>query len=63
MVALEMGAAVLLGCTQHYTEALPVGQLFYLGGCTLAVDVMLYLSELLLMLAWENPLPRSASAL
>ena len=57
MVALEMGAAVLLGCTQHYTEALPVGQLFYLGGCTLAVDVMLYLSELLLMLAWENPLP------
>ena len=57
MVTLEMGAAVLLGYTQHYTEALPVGQLFYLGGCTLAVDVMLYLSELLLMLAWENPLP------
>lgn len=57
MVTLEMGAAVLLGCTQHYTEALPVRQLFYLGGCTLAVDVMLYLSELLLMLAWENPLP------
>ena len=57
MVTLEMGAAVLLGCTQHYTEALPVGQLFYLGGCTLAVNVMLYLSELLLMLAWENPLP------
>ena len=57
MVALEMGAAVLLGRTQHYTEALPVGQLFYLGGCTLAVDVMLYLSELLRMLAWENPLP------
>ena len=57
MVALEMGAAVLLGRTQHYTEALPVGQLFYLGCCTLAVDVMLYLSELLLMLAWENPLP------
>lgn len=25
MVALEMGAAVLLGCTQHYTEALPGG--------------------------------------
>ena len=57
MVTLEMCAAVLLGRTQHYTEALPVGQLFYLGGCTLAVDVMLYLSELLLMLAWENPLP------
>ena len=57
MVALEMGAAVLLGRTQYYTEALPVGQVFYLGGCTLAVDVMLYLSELLLMLAWENPLP------
>ena len=57
MVTLEMGAAVLLGRTQHYTEALPVGQLFYLGCCTLAVDVMLYLSELLLMLAWENPLP------
>lgn len=57
MVALELAAAVVLGHTQHYTEALPVGQLLYFGICTLAVDVMLYLSELLLMLALENPLP------
>ena len=73
MVTLEMGAAVLLGRPQHYTEALPVSILLgrvqgyteafpaepfvYTGICTLAVDVMLFFSELLLMLIFDNPLP------
>ena len=50
-------AAVLLGHVQHYTEVLPVGPFLYFGVCTLAVDIMLFLSELLFMLALENPLP------
>ena len=57
MVVLEMAAAVLLGHVQHYTEVLPVGPFLYFGVCTLAVDIMLFLSELLFMLALENPLP------
>ena len=40
-----------------YTEAFPAGPFVYTGICTLAVDVMLFFSELLLMLIFDNPLP------
>ena len=54
---LEMGAAVLLGIVQGYTEAFPAGQFVYLTVCTLAVNAMLFFSEFLLMLWFANPLP------
>lgn len=54
---LEMGAAVLLGIAHSYTEAFPAGQFVYLTVCALAVNVMLFFSEFLLMLWFSNPLP------
>ena len=42
---------------QGYTEAFPAEPFVYTGICTLAVDVMLFFSELLLMLIFDNPLP------
>ena len=57
MVTLEMAVSILLGRVQGYTEALPAGPFVYTGICTLAVDVMLFFSELLLMLIFDNPLP------
>ena len=57
MTGLEMLFVRLLGRVQGYTEAFPAGQFGYLALCTLAVNVMLFLSELLLMLRFENPLP------
>ena len=55
--ALEMGMIRLLGIIKGYTEKFPVGQFWYLAVCTLVVNVMLFLSEWLLMLLFENPLP------
>lgn len=40
-----------------YTEAFPTGQFVYLFVCTVAVDLMLFFGELLLMLWCGNPLP------
>ena len=57
MTGLEMLFVRLLGRVQGYTEAFPAGQFGYLALCTLVVNVMLFLSELLLMLRFENPLP------
>ena len=57
MVTLEMAVSILLGRVQGYTEAFPAGPFVYTGICTLAVDVMLFFSELLLMLIFDNPLP------
>ena len=57
MTGLEMLFVRLLGRVQGYTEAFPAGQFGYLALRTLAVNVMLFLSELLLMLRFENPLP------
>ena len=57
LVTLEMAASILLGRVQGYTEAFPAGQFGYLALCTLVVNVMLFLSEWLLMLRFENPLP------
>ena len=57
LVALEMAAAILLGRVQGYTEAFPTVPFVYTGVCTLAVDGMLFFSELLLMLLFDNPLP------
>ena len=57
LVALEMAAALLLGQVQGYTEAFPTVPFVYTGVCTLAVDGMLFFSELLLMLLFDNPLP------
>ena len=57
MVTLEMAVSILLGRVQGYTETLPAGPFVYTGICTLAVDVMLFFSELLLMLIFDNPLP------
>ncbi len=54
---LELLAVRLLGLVQGYTEAFPAGQFGYLALCTLAVNGMLFLSEFLLMLRFENPLP------
>ena len=47
MVTLEMAVSILLGREPFV----------YTGICTLAVDVMLFFSELLLMLIFDNPLP------
>ena len=57
MVTLEMAVSILLGRVQGYTEAFPAEPFVYTGICTLAVDVMLFFSELLLMLIFDNPLP------
>lgn len=57
VVLLEETSLLLLGRLNGYTEAFPAGQFVYLGGCTLAVLTMLFLSELLLMLVWSNPMP------
>ena len=57
MGALEMAVFILLVRVQGYTETLPAGPSLYTGICTLAVDVMLFFSELLLMLIFDNPLP------
>lgn len=57
MVTLEMAVSILLGRVQGYTETFPTGPFVYTGICTLAVDVMLFFSELLLMLIFDNPLP------
>lgn len=62
MVTLEMAVSILLGRVQGYTEAFPAEAFpaepfVYTGICTLAVDVMLFFSELLLMLIFDNPLP------
>lgn len=53
----EMGMLRILGLAQGYTEKFPAGQFWYLAVCTLAVNVMLFLSEWLLILLFENPLP------
>ena len=57
MVALEMAAAALLGRVQDYTEGFPTVPFVYTGVCTLAVDIMLFFLELMLMLKFDNPLP------
>ncbi|WP_294833142.1 ABC transporter permease, partial [uncultured Gemmiger sp.] len=57
MVLLELAATALLGYIQHYTEAFPAAQLAYLGVCTYGVNLMLFFSELLLMLVFSNPMP------
>ena len=57
MVTLDMAVSILLGRVQGYTEAFPAEPFVYTGICTLAVDVMLFFSELLLMLIFDNPLP------
>ena len=57
LYTLEMAVSILLGRVQGYTEAFPAGPFVYTGICTLAVDVMLFFSELLLMLIFDNPLP------
>lgn len=54
---MEMGAAVLLGKVHGYTEAFPTGPFCYLAACTLAVALMLFFLEFLLMLRFGNPLP------
>ena len=46
MVTLEMAVSILLGRVQGYTEAFPAEPFVYTGICTLAVDVMLFFSEL-----------------
>ena len=47
---LEMGGVFLTGKIYGYTEAFPISQLFYLTGCTLAVELMLFFGAFLLML-------------
>ena len=48
---------VLLMVTLEMAVSFPTGPFVYTGICTLAVDVMLFFSELLLMLIFDNPLP------
>ena len=54
---LELACVPVLGRVHGYTEAFPTGQFVYLFVCTLAVDLMLFFGELLLMLWFGNPLP------
>lgn len=54
---LELACVPVLGRVHGYTEAFPTGQFVYLFVCTLAVDLMLFFGELLLMLWCGNPLP------
>lgn len=57
LTALELGTLPLLGRLHGYTEAFPAGQFVYLFVCTLAVCLMLFFSEFLLMLWFGTPLP------
>lgn len=57
MTAVEMGLIPLLGRMHGYTEALSVPQFCYLAVCTLAVDLMLFFGEFLIMLWCGNPIP------
>lgn len=54
---LELACIPVLGRLQGYTEVFPKGQFVYLFVCTLAVDLMLFFGEFLLMLWCGNPLP------
>ena len=54
---LELACVPALGRVHGYTEAFPTGQFVYLFVCTVAVDLMLFFGELLLMLWCGNPLP------
>lgn len=56
-VCLEMVMLLFMGKYQGITESLLAGQVLYLTFCTLAVCTMLFFSEFLLMLFFENPLP------
>ena len=53
---LEMGGVFLTGKIYGYTETFPVNQLFYLTGCTLAVELLLFSGAFLLLLLTGNPL-------
>lgn len=57
VTVLELGVLPLLGRIHGYTEAFPAGQFAYLFVCTLAVCLMLFFGELLLMVWFGNPLP------
>ena len=56
-VVLELSCVPVLGRVHGYTEAFPKAQFAYLFVCTLAVDLMLFLGEFLIMLWCQNPLP------
>ena len=43
---LEMGGVFLTGKIYGYTEAFPISQSFYLTGCTLAVELMLFFGSI-----------------
>lgn len=51
---LEMGAMFFLGKIHGYTETFPVGQFLYMAVCILAVELMLFFSEFLLILISGN---------
>ncbi len=55
ITALEMGSTFFLGKIHGYTEAFHVGQLLYMTVCILAVNLMLFFSEFLLMLISGSP--------
>lgn len=57
IVVLETGVVFFIGTFYGYTETFPTEQFFYLIACTLVVAVMLFFSELLLMVVAVNPLP------
>ena len=57
LTVLMLGTLPLLGKFHHYTEVFPAGQFVYLFVCTLAVCLMLFFGELLLMLRFGSPLP------
>ena len=54
---LELSCIPVLGKVHGYTEAFPKGQFVYLFVCTVAVDLMLFFGEFLLMLWFGTPLP------
>ena len=56
-VAVELACIPVLGMVHGYTEVFPKAQFVYLFVCTLAVDLMLFFGEFLLMLRCGNPLP------
>ena len=55
ITVLEMGSVVFLGKIHGYTEEFPVDQFLYMTVCILAVNLMLFFSEFLLMLISGNP--------
>lgn len=55
-IVLELSCIPVLGWVHGYTEAFPRAQFVYLFFCTLAVDLMLFFGEFLLMLWCNNPL-------